>query len=318
MKEGSGRLEALILAADALGGAATRVAEEAAKQNGTLLVLAGDEVAEFGRLESLRSELDVVHNLFEEAAGRPVQAFDSTKDLGPAGLVAVGQAAAGLFGSETEVTSSDLTAALPSRVMALSVAAALGSRARLMNTVLKGPAPSGSEPTTWRAKNIAQAFNHLGRQAVEAQSARSLLGEKPAAKEKLVADRLDHALVRYKSMFDRVTAPDDKGVVPIQAAGPLETLYRSSDNVVRVVVEQAGGSLINTKNVATMFGVDPVKVTGGVVVSYVISEPRTGAIAGGGILACRSTLTSLRRVQTGIWRKRLGDASRASRCDKLI
>jgi hypothetical protein len=94
-----------------------------------------------------------------------------------------------------------------------------------------------------------------------------------------------------------VTTPNDQGVVPLLSAARLADLRENDYPILRVHVDKAGGSLVNTKNIATTFGVDPLKVSGAVVASYIMTDPKTGFVTTAGILSCSTTLTSIRKVQ---------------------
>lgn len=315
--EGGAKIEALMLAADALGGAAASIADDT-RNLGTFLVLAGDEAFDFARYESLRAEMDMIHRLFDEALGRPALSPDPKADLAWPGAVAGLKAVAGLFASETTVAGMDFGTALPSRVLALAVARRLGDRARLPAAIVRTPTPVKPAPTAWTGTSIAPDFEALAGEARRAQTDRAAMPEKLAtAAEKDKAAKLDNALARWKAFSDRAGVPDANGVVPVIAASRMEGLASRKDLILRVRVEQAGGSLVNSKNIATTFGLDPIKVSGASIVSYVVTEPTTGEVRGGGLLSCRSTLTSLRRIQTAKWRKgaRAGDKGR---CDWLI
>ncbi len=61
---------------------------------------------------------------------------------------------------------------------------------------------------------------------------------------------------------------------------------------------------MNTKNLATTFGADPLKVSGGVVASYLLIDSSTGAATSGGVLTCNTTLASIRSVQERKWRNK--------------
>ncbi len=100
-------------------------------------------------------------------------------------------------------------------------------------------------------------------------------------------------------VFSRVTTADAQGAVPIARAARLELLMTQVGGVLRVHVEKSGGSLTNTKNIATFFGADPIRVSGGLVASYILTRPADGAVIDAGIDQCRTTMARLRSVQEG-------------------
>jgi hypothetical protein len=318
LTDGAGKTEALILAANTLGGAASLIKDkltDGTLSGKTYLVLAGDEVFDFARYETLRAEVDAVRLLFDDALGRPQSLVGATGDVATA--MATFKGITGLFAAETTVTGIDLTSALPSRLLALGVASKLGAKARIPSAVIRTAVSTGAEPAEWSQKSIAQAYAALVADAQSAKAARAELPEKPTTdNDKLEAAKLDAALARWKIFNDRASAPDEKGAIPLIVAGRLDALAKRNDLVLRLRVEQAGGSLINTKNLATTLGVDPVKVSGGSIVSYIATDAGTGEVVAGGVISCRSTLTALRHVQTGKWKDAARDAK--DRCDALI
>lgn len=117
-----------------------------------------------------------------------------------------------------------------------------------------------------------------------------------------------------------MTTPDDKGVVPIVQAARYANLLGDERRVLRVNVDETGGSVVNTKNIATTFGVDPVKVSGGLLVSYTLTDPNMGRVLAGNVLHCRTTLASLRRVQEARWTARPArrGAANAGGCERMV
>lgn len=315
--EGAGKTETMILAAQTLGGAAELIRDELSSgplSSSTFIILAGEEVFDFARYETLRAEMDAIRLLFDDALDRRPSLIGPTGDIGAA--VAIMKGVAGLFAAETTVTGIDLTNALPSRLLAIGVAGRMNGRARMPSAIIRTAVGPRAEPAEWTSKSVGQAFAALVKDAQAAKLARAALPEKPSTPaDKAKSDKLEAALARWKAFSDRAGTPDDKGVVPIVAAARLDELAARNDLVARVRVEQASGSIVNTKNLATTLGVDPVKVSGGSIVSYVVTDAGTGEVKAGGIIACRSTLTALRHVQTGRWQRSQSDAK--SRCTKL-
>ena len=150
--------------------------------------------------------------------------------------------------------------------------------------------------------------------ADKAATARKAMGDKP--KDKARADRLDHALARFKSLFDRATTANAQGVAPITTAIRLERLAVIAPRILRVYVEQTGGTFVSTKNLATFVGFDPMKVSGAVLVSYTVTDPTTGKAEDHHVISCRTTFTSLRKVQAGSWKT--GKLANGQQCEKII
>ncbi|WP_281821376.1 hypothetical protein [Sphingobium sp. BS19] len=122
-------------------------------------------------------------------------------------------------------------------------------------------------------------------------------GGKPSDSDKARIGGIDAVRRRYDTFFSRMVTADAQGAVPIARAARLELLMSKVKGVLRVHVEKSGGSFINTKNIATFFGADPVRVSGGVVVSFILTRPSDGAVTKAGIIQCRTAITRLRSIQ---------------------
>ena len=109
------------------------------------------------------------------------------------------------------------------------------------------------------------------------------------------------AIGLYAAFRTSVTTPNEKGAVPIVSAVRLDRLINTKPLILRVSVASAKGGIVTSKNLWTTFGADPVRVSGGVAISYLVTDPTTGATVDGNSLSCTTALTSLRRVQDGTW-----------------
>lgn len=297
----AGKLEAMLLASDALGGAVKIIATDA--KAGPYLVLAGDENVDFSVAESMLLEVTSVRGLFAAALEKPRPAAADV-----AGGIAAISAVAGLLRSETEVSAIDLTASMPHRLLAAAVASQVNGY--LPSAMIRSPAANSGQP----ASPLATEWSRLSADAEQGAATRKAMGDKPKDKEK--AARLDHALARFKSLFDRATTANAAGIAPITAAIRLERLALAAPKVLRVHAEYTGGTFVSTKNLATMVGFDPMKVSGGVVVSYSVTDPVAGKVEAHHIINCRTALTSLRRVQAGKWNR--GELTNDQRCIKVF
>lgn len=77
---------------------------------------------------------------------------------------------------------------------------------------------------------------------------------------------------------------------PIQTQDPL---------LRRLYVENAGGGLLAWSAIWTALGAHAVGLTGGLLVSYRNSDPKTGQIQTSDVLVCRTTLIKMRSIQAG-------------------
>ena len=79
----------------------------------------------------------------------------------------------------------------------------------------------------------------------------------------------------------------------------IEAALRTGPNVLRVNIEKAGGSVINTDNIWTRLGVPAVSLTGAVVVGYRLITPATGTSTHGGLIVCHSPRRSMGAIHKG-------------------
>ena len=116
LKDDAGRTEAMMLAANALGGAVKLITP--ASKAGPYLVLAGDENVDFSVADSMLVEINSVRLLLKNAL-----AIKQDERADVAAATAALSAVAGLLRAETEVSAIDLAANLPNRLLAAAVAA---------------------------------------------------------------------------------------------------------------------------------------------------------------------------------------------------
>ena len=288
LNPGAGAIEALILATEAVNQAAEKIAKRAGEVEhrpkksyaGAFLLLAGDETINLARPAAIRAEMRSFATVFED----PARQKNPPRTLAlsaPAAIAAV-TAFAGLLRSETTVSGVDHDA-ITSRVLATAVAARLPGRAVLPGSAAATPAEGGP---------LVQALLAIAEERQEAE-------KRIAGQTGPENDWLRAAIARFDAFFARVTAPDASGIAPIVEASRLEQLLARAPLVLRLHVEKAGGSLINRKNLWTFFGFDPVRVSGGLVASYTISDPATGEVLAADVLEMRTRLGKLKQIQKG-------------------
>lgn len=302
LKEGAGALEGVMLSSYAVGDAATKIATGL---NGTYLVVAGAEAIDFAPAAALKSEMEAlkvalqlaIHTGGQTLAAEGKAASDDDEERNdPTMLFAAISAAAGLLRSDVEVSALEASA-ISDRMLATAVAAKLGSKAILPGAaVASSPAEAANSP-------LIRHFQDLANLRLQAESVRAELDPEKKAHKRAVA-ALDAQTKRYDDFYTRVTTPDDKAVIPIANAVRLEQLLGTDRKVLRVYVDKAGGSMLNIKNIATTFGADPVRASGGLLASYTVTNPMDGRVEAAGLLTCRTALANLREVQNGMWRTR--------------
>lgn len=85
----------------------------------------------------------------------------------------------------------------------------------------------------------------------------------------------------------------------LEAAMLSDALSKGQWDVLRVKVEQAGGSIFKRSNLFTALGAPAIGITGGLVVSWRLSTPSTGAVTKAGLLVCRTKLTNFNAIHKG-------------------
>ena len=317
--ERAGGIEAAMLSTAAVQEAAAQLAPRL--RDGTYVLLAGDEALDFGAVGAILTQMDAIKSMFDrapDASGRPRAPVAGD----PTAIIGAITAAAGLLRSDVELTALP-TESVSHEMLVTALAARLGERAVLPSAMIgvvqpcmpmipnpganPTPAPPGSclPPSTgnWEEMYLLHRFNRLVERRQEAAAARS---EIPAATRNPALQRraaaLDAAIARFDAFYTSVTSPDDNGAVPLAVAARLDMLRRSSPRIARIHVAQSGGSLVNRRNLATTLALaDPLRVSGALIVRYVVTDPVRGTPYDAGILTCQTTLTSLRRIQNWSW-----------------
>lgn len=290
LNQGAGEMEAMLLTAPAVNAAGTWIAAKVTGNKeikGSVLLLTRDDAFDFSSVGSITAELDGLIEQYHALGGRTAAgAFVP-------GAVAVISAIAGMVRSETEVTAATVT--VPDTMLLAAVASGLAGKALL-------PAGAIAMGDSTKSKLVSKLSELSGLDA-SAQLDRSDLaasnGGKPGEAEKAKIAAIDVVRKRYDSLFVRLTTADDKGAVPIARAARLELLMEGVAAVLRVHVEKSGGSFVNSKNIATFFGADPVRISGGLVVSFILTNPLNGTVIDAGIFRCRTGFGRLRQVQEG-------------------
>jgi hypothetical protein len=290
LDQNAGAIEALILATDAIEGAAARIKGAALavehppgrKYDGRFLVVAGDETLDFGPAASIRAEIEAFEAIFGAAGPTEARQAESISSAGLASPLPVFAALAGLLRTDTEIAAVDHSAAISPRLLATAVAGKLGARAVLPGAAAAGAAES---PLVDRLMALARRRDAVMGAATALPSA---LGEP-----------LKAAVLRFDTFFAGLMAPDAAGRIPLIQAARLEALFADAPLVLRIYVEKAGGSLIKRANIWTLFGADPVRVSGGLVASFLITNPADGAVIAAEVLNCRTAIGKLKDIQSG-------------------
>ena len=115
------------------------------------------------------------------------------------------------------------------------------------------------------------------------------------------ADDLKALMVRYDALTARLLTVKD-GAVPLATAARMDALMALKPHILTIKTEKAGGTLLKRTNLVTALGGETAFVSGGLVTSYRLVNPVDGRVLNAGVLVCRTALTSLKKVQSGLWK----------------
>ncbi|HEY0028008.1 MAG TPA: hypothetical protein VGC35_09080 [Allosphingosinicella sp.] len=319
MGDGAGAMEATMLASHAVRAAAAMIARGVPKESKSIVVLAGDEALDFSSIGALGAEMSAIRHMLL----RILKPSSTGGFAGAAAVISAATAAAGLFRSDTEVAALD-TSALSNRVLASMVAAQLGTRAIIPSAAMGSvDAPTRTEAGSTRPARVAwddmtlmERLNELvdiRRQVFDEMAEHKPKDpEKPTKEEQATLAPFTGALARFDTFFARVTTADDKGALAIVKTVRLEQIWRLKPHILRVYVDKVGGSRVTRKNIGTTLTLaTPVKISGGLVASYSLTDPSTGQQIAFDLLSCRTTFTTLQAVQRGVWKNPMDNAQKA-------
>lgn len=275
-----------------------------------ILLLGGDDALVLDTAEDLRTRITTASDALATATPKFCRdqgpATSGSQQGGAVPLAAIG-ALAGLLKTDTEISGVDVPVA--NRMLVAATGRRLvgsGATVRLPSAAV---APDSDSP-------LAAAWGRLlaDRDAAKACRPRfAAQGGTAWIKKTLAA--LDQQTAVVDAMQAEETKADDKGIMPLARAIHVDTLLRGDPRVLRVSVEKGGGSILKRANVWTALGAPAIGISGGLVVSYTLTEPTTGAFLAGGALVCRTALTNMRDVQAG----RVGGAhGRKADCAPLM
>jgi len=294
--EGSLAIESWLLSATAIERTAEAIgtAVTAVKPKKQILVIAGDEAPDFSLPVMMTMEIHSLTARLQSACGCGGGEAGSgpVHTLNGVGAVATIGTIIGLLKSDTELTAIEQE--VDAGLLAAAVARTLNATMPAV-AVRAGQAPQGA---------LITAFDKLVNVADEAQV---VLDRLPADKDLTQAQarqkaRLTALLTRYEAFYARVTTANTAGAVPLVTAARLQNLTEQDPYILRVNTEKAGGTLLKRTNVLTALGAESTFISAGLVSSYRMTDPAKGEIVANGVITCRTTLTTLKRVQDASWK----------------
>lgn len=306
----AGQIEVALLGSATLQTLAVEIAE--AIGNAPVVLLVDDERPNLAAKWQFDAEVAQIGRRLDRvaAAGKSVCPATGTSTsqthsaLGPSLFAGGPFALLGAIGSllQSDVKVTGVAYAPKSRILASLVAARPG-----LNALLPGEYLLPFE----RAQIEAKLASLDDREVVASRAVRECSaldpGKRNASQTALVAEYTS-AGTGLTSLRSRLYTPDASGRVPLMDVALASKVV--GRKLVRLRVEDAGGSVITTRNILTAFGAPSLNLTAGLVASYVMSDPAEGRVLGGRLYACRSKARMLRSVH------RAGSPERTS-CDAV-
>jgi hypothetical protein len=315
--QGAGELEASMLSTTAIGEVAqsiaasvlrmrTRSSESSAPAvDRPIIVLAGTEAFDAGIVGVVRWQMDSLCTQFAvllaprtcDHPDGPAAASPNRTEfiLALPALIPIASALFGAARSEVEVTGVT-TKGVTDAMLTRAIAARLEGHAILPSAAIVTPEDgTGNIPRVWGALSLLRA-------RAEVEKAAATGDENKERRERLGA-----TIARYDTFASAMVTADAQGVPPIARAARLERMFAAAGSaatpyVLRAFVDQAGGSLVNTRNIGTFVGLDPLRVSGGAITSYTLTDPANGAVVSSGLYLCQTALVRLPRAHDGRWR----------------
>lgn len=316
LKDNAGLMESWILSAGTIDAAAAGIAEEVGvyAKNRFVLVVGKDETWNFSLSSSLKEEMaSLTRSLISVRGAENCQAPPPTKASAGAQVLRAAPAAAApapqIAGSVLPLAGAVLSA-LKGNTTISGVSLSPGSQ--LLNDAVAGKLSNGpdrayaitpSELTDAgdiARSDVSRAWNALvqARQSLlTCRSALAVNGVQDSIKGRVAV--LDSAIASADAFAARATlSVDDKPSLLVRAM-LIDVLASRNPLVLRLGIEQAGGSILKRDSLASALGFSGVRLTGGLVVSYRLSEPTTGIVFAGGVMVCRTTYASMKEIQLG-------------------
>lgn len=271
---GAGEIEGWMVVAPLLHSAALKIGEQTKGKSGVLLVNA--EPASLGLLGSIQGQVTLYKVLFERPCVAPVKGTEPQL-VGAAG----GTTLADLIGAAPAPNTDIIGFMVAPTDLALinAIQSTVPGWTRIDDLMM---APSDSQILQdWEGLRVARGAYETG-----------ACGKTDDGKA---------IMAHFDATDAKLSAMGDKGEPSLlDQAARIQTILGSGTNtsILRVSIEKAGGSITNTDSIWTRLGAPAIKLTGALVLSYRVVDPRTGATSKAGLVVChapRKTMDQLHR-----------------------
>lgn len=261
-----------------------------------IVVLAGNEQINLnaGRVMTARIQY-FIDNLPPVKKSHSWNTTYSTK-FGFESLPSMATAVAGLFGNETTVSGVGLPE-VDDQFLANAVAGRLGTCA-ILPSVGAGIIDIDDDPIGVMLREVVDQRN-AAQLAVQSSKA------KAGSADALRIERLKSVILEFDEFYKAISTIGDDGQNSLMRAILADRIATTRGiKLLRVAINRAGGTITNSKNIGTFFGGDPVRVSGGLIASFVLVDAKSGQVLVGDSLACQTAQARLRDVQSGKWQTR--------------
>ncbi|AJA11692.1 Putative secreted protein (plasmid) [Sphingopyxis fribergensis] len=283
--DGAGKAEAAMLTTSAIRKAAEEIVKKAKPPAKTILI-AGSDQFDLSALLTFRAEAMGVEAQLKSAlaVGDLASCTDGTigVEIVGAGVSTLITGVAGMLRTDTELRGikTELDAQLLARAIAAIEPGLVIPKYRI-------------NPAVSKNNSVLCQLNRLDLARGTAQ-AKLTAAPPPSADSKA---RLEGAIKRFDDFYQSWTKPGEGGTVRLAAAIAQAEFLGADTRVLRVHLDSQGGSLLTRRNLWTALGAKAIAVSGGVVASFTLDDPATGAIEKSGVYICGTTLTDFRKVQ---------------------
>jgi tetratricopeptide (TPR) repeat protein len=331
--EKAGVAEAALLSAKAIATAADLIVERlpAGTQQAPLTIVLYPEKdrPDFQALSTFRAQTTILRTAYQEAKAKYEELAAETKKAFHTKAAVPILTTAGLaldavtkllsyFKSDYTIGGIELTQEDSALVHAL--AGRIAKSDKFLEVILPGTynATALSAPLS----TIVQDLRELSQNRAEARSYVTLHSQRAlsltqqanvetdASKKAILLDQAKQsqdaeahwrAVVElYESFFSKLTAADEKGVVPLTQAVRELTVFNAflaGAKLLLVRVQTSGGSYYTRKNLWTFFGGVPIFHMGGVVVSFVLLDGSSGKVLDSEVIPVHGGFIKAARVK---------------------
>ena len=113
-------------------------------------------------------------------------------------------------------------------------------------------------------------------------------------------DKGKAAIAGFDALESKLLAAGEGGAPSLlELAMRLDKRVDSSTRILRVHIEKAGGSVINTDTFWTRLGAPAIRITGGLIIGYRLINPYTGQSEKSGLLVCVAPKKGIRAIYSG-------------------